>query len=70
MQVTGTFPELSAGHKRSAKPAKATPKRGAKEEPGFGGFSIGGRMKKAAPALPRTFAGRKAASHRKAYGDC
>lgn len=73
MQTTGTFPELSAGRNkgRSAKPAK-TQKRVPVDRDipskGFGGFAVGGRLKPAAKN-PGTFAGRRTASHRKAYGD-
>lgn len=66
MQVRGTFPELNSGTKKS--PKRAAPKRApaAPRIPGMGGFSV-----KRAPRpvnAPKSLAGRRAASHAKAYG--
>jgi hypothetical protein len=59
MQTRGTFPELSAGMKKS-------PRKHAKTK--FEGvtFGVKGKMRKCA-SNERTYAGRRAASHAKAY---
>lgn len=68
MQVTGTFPALSAGMKKTS--AKTSTRRNGKfavPDKGVAGFGIKGRAPRAVNA-PKSFAGRRAASHRKAYG--
>lgn len=99
MQVTGTFPELSAGlrksksapkskvgrvmrefkagklHSGSKSGPKVTSRKQAiaiglseqrKEQGGVGGFSLSRAPKRI--NAPKTLAGRRAASHKKAYG--
>ena len=61
MQVTGTFPELSSGMKKSRRNGKF-----AKGDPGPTGFAVS-RMPRKVNA-PKTLAGRREASHHKAYG--
>lgn len=72
MQVRGTFPELNAGLKKSAKPklsvGKKSWKRGIPEVPDSrsSSFGVSGRGPRRINA-PKTFAGRRAAAHAKAY---
>lgn len=62
MQTRGTFPQLNDGMSKPKRPHVKT-KFG-----GFGGFGVSGKVRRVASA-PRTFAGRRAASHAKAYAD-
>ena len=64
MQVTGTFPALSAGMKKSS-PRRNSGKFN-KPDSGLGGGGL--RTKPRVHSAPKTFAGRRAASHAKAYG--
>jgi hypothetical protein len=64
MQVRGTFPELNAGSKKSK--SRRNSGTFAKDDRGMTSFSV----KRAPKAInaPKTFAGRREASHRKAHG--
>jgi hypothetical protein len=64
MQTRGVFPELNAGLKKS--PARRNSGTFSPKEPGMTNFRVG-RMPKRVNA-PNSFAGRRAASHRKAHG--
>ena len=59
MQTRGTFPELYAGRSKS--------KRHARLE-SDSSFAVKGRGPRQSANNPKTFAGRRAASHTKAYG--
>jgi hypothetical protein len=65
MQTTGTFPELSAGMKKSGKSRRNSGKFN-KPDCGIGGGDVKTRIR-AHNSAPKSFAGRRAASHAKAY---
>ena len=62
MQVRSTFPQLNDGMSKSKRPHVKT------KFAGIGGFGVSGKVKQV-KAAPRTYAGRRAASHAKAYSD-
>ena len=66
MQTRGTFPELSSGMKKSS---KRMPKMSKSSCSGMGGFGVKGKGPRKHNTAPKTFAGRRAASHAKAYSD-
>ena len=61
MQVTGTFPELSAGMAKKKSKRKSLM---VKEDPGYAGFSLK-RRPKVLKKNPTSFAGRRAAARAK-----
>jgi hypothetical protein len=61
MQVRGAFPELNSGLKKSAKRSKL-------RAGGMAGFAVKGRGPRVINA-PKSLGERRAASHKKAYGD-
>lgn len=65
MQVTGTFPQLSDGYKGKGK-SRRNSGTYAKEDRGMTQPTVGRAPRSA--KNPSTLAGRRAASHRKAYG--
>ena len=71
MQVRGTFPELNNGMTRSKAPRGAARtsslRKASLDHPGFAGFSTKRQPRRV--HAPRSFAGRRSASHAKAYSD-
>ena len=65
MQVTGTFPALSAGLKKSAKRSNRNGKFYSPPTGGMGGFGGSGKLPRRINA-PKTTEGRRALAHRKA----
>ena len=62
IQTRGTFPQLNDGMSKSKRAHVKT------KFAGIGGFGVSGKVRRVEPAA-RTFAGRRAASHAKAYTD-